>query len=147
MTCRYSNDHEYLHAGGSHCIERGEQQGCTPRAAGAGGVTLMAPNGPSSVRKRLFVKRILGGGGDRTCVQISLKLAFSITSNRGHRIQLRTIEDRRAFGASGYFLYNVSESTSALRALGNHELANTKTISNVDSDKSVGIGFAKSARS
>ena len=50
------------------------------------------------------------GGGDRTRVQIPLKLVFSITCNRIHKTQLRTIEDRRAFDVSARFLYNVIES-------------------------------------
>src|SRR6266581_6235149 len=57
----YSNDDEYLHAGGPYSIARGEQQSGSFGAASAGGLTLMAPRGPSTIQKSLFTKEMLVG--------------------------------------------------------------------------------------
>src|SRR6266851_1529681 len=59
--CRYSNDHEYLHASSSHGASRSEQQSCSASASSAGGLTLMAPHGPSTIQKSLFTKEMLVG--------------------------------------------------------------------------------------
>ena len=52
-TCGHSNNHEYLHASGSKCIARGEQQSSSPSASSSGCLVLMAlaPRGPSQLYK------------------------------------------------------------------------------------------------
>jgi hypothetical protein len=69
--CGYSNDHEYLHASGSDCFARGEQQSRSIGFAGAGGLALMAPHGPSRICKPLFRKEILVGAvGSNPCPKL-----------------------------------------------------------------------------
>ncbi len=81
-TCGYSNDHEYLHARGSTGLARGEQQSRSIGFAGAGGLALMAPHGPSRICKPLFRKEMLVGAVGIEPTTFGLKGRCSTTELR-----------------------------------------------------------------
>src|SRR5216684_4216327 len=76
--CRYSNDHEYLHASSSYGASRSEQQSCSASASSAGGLTLMAPHGPSTIHKSLFIKEMLVGAVGIEPTTFGLKGRFDL---------------------------------------------------------------------